>query len=126
MRAGVIAFGLLLAGGVVAALLMERASAPVLSSPALRRRNYRDHELATAGGIVIVLAVLVVEGARTALAEFGWATSSATASCVRWSCSPASPSPSWGSSTICSAPTPTGASGATCRRWPTVGSPPGR
>ena len=30
-----------------------------------------DHELATAGGIVIVLAVLVVEGARTALAEFG-------------------------------------------------------
>ena len=71
MRAGVVAFGLLLAGGVVAALLMERASAPVLSSPALRRRNYRDHELATAGGIVIVLAVLVVEGARTALAEFG-------------------------------------------------------
>ena len=71
MRAGVVAFGLLLAGGIVAALLMERASAPVLSSPALRRRNYRDHELATAGGIVIVLAVLVVEGARTALAEFG-------------------------------------------------------
>ncbi len=71
MRAGVVAFGLLLVGGVVAALLMERASAPVLSSPALRRRNYRDHELATAGGIVIVLAVLVVEGARTALAEFG-------------------------------------------------------
>ena len=71
MRAGVVAFGLLLVGGVVAALLMERASAPVLSSPALRRRNYRDHELATAGGIVIVLAVLMVEGARTALAEFG-------------------------------------------------------
>jgi len=71
MRAGVVAFGLLLVGGVVAALLMERASAPVLSSAALRRRNYRDHELATAGGIVIVLAVLVMEGARTALAEFG-------------------------------------------------------
>ena len=71
MRAGVVAFGLLFAGGVLAALLLERASAPVLSSPALRRRNYRDHELATAGGIVIVLAVLVVEGARTAMAEFG-------------------------------------------------------
>ena len=59
------------AQGVVAALLLERASAPVLGAPALRRVNYRGHELATAGGIVIVLAVLVVEGARTALAEFG-------------------------------------------------------
>ncbi len=65
------AFGLLLAGGVLAALLLERASAPVLSAPALRRTNYRGHELATAGGLVIVLAVLVVEAARTALAEFG-------------------------------------------------------
>jgi UDP-N-acetylmuramyl pentapeptide phosphotransferase/UDP-N-acetylglucosamine-1-phosphate transferase len=71
MRAGIVAFGLLFAGGIVAALLLERASAPVLSAPALRRRNYRDHELATAGGIVIVLAVLVVEAARTAMAEFG-------------------------------------------------------
>jgi UDP-GlcNAc:undecaprenyl-phosphate GlcNAc-1-phosphate transferase len=71
MRAGIVAFGLLFAGGVVAALLLERASAPVLGAPALRRRNYRDHELATAGGIVIVLAVLVVEAARTAMAEFG-------------------------------------------------------
>ena len=45
--------------------------APVLAAPALRRTNYRGHELATAGGLVIVLAVLVVEAARTALAEFG-------------------------------------------------------
>ena len=72
MRAGVVAFGLLFVGGVVGGRCsLERASAPVLSAPALRRRNYRDHELATAGGIVIVLAVLVVEAARTALAEFG-------------------------------------------------------
>ncbi len=71
MSAGAWAFGLLLAGGVIAALLLERAAAPVIGSPALRRRNYRDHELATAGGLVIVLAVLVVEAARTALAEFG-------------------------------------------------------
>jgi UDP-N-acetylmuramyl pentapeptide phosphotransferase/UDP-N-acetylglucosamine-1-phosphate transferase len=71
MRAGVVAFGLLFGGGIAAALLLERASAPVLGAPALRRVNYRGHELATAGGIVIVLAVLVVEGARTALAEFG-------------------------------------------------------
>ena len=71
MRAGLVAFGLLFAGGVLAALVLEKASAPVLGSPALRRLNYRNHELATAGGIVIVLAVLVVEGGRTALAEFG-------------------------------------------------------
>jgi UDP-N-acetylmuramyl pentapeptide phosphotransferase/UDP-N-acetylglucosamine-1-phosphate transferase len=66
-----VAFVLLLAGGVLAALVLERAAAPVLGVPALRRRNYRDHELATAGGLVIVLGVLVVEAVRTALAEFG-------------------------------------------------------
>lgn len=65
------ALALLLGGGVLAALLLERASAPVLSAPALRRTNYRGHELATSGGLVIVLAVLVVEAVRTALAEFG-------------------------------------------------------
>jgi UDP-N-acetylmuramyl pentapeptide phosphotransferase/UDP-N-acetylglucosamine-1-phosphate transferase len=68
---GAIAFAALLLGGVVAALVLERAAVPVLSAPALRRSNYRGHELATAGGIVIVLAVLVVEAVRTALAEFG-------------------------------------------------------
>ena len=68
---GTVAFVLLLAGGAVAALLLERASWPVLEQPALRRTNYRGHELPTAAGIVIVLAVLVVEGVRTALAEFG-------------------------------------------------------
>lgn len=71
MNDGGIAYLLLLVGGVGAALVLERAAQPVLGVPALRRRNYRDHELATAGGIVIVLAVLVVEAARTALAEFG-------------------------------------------------------
>ncbi|MET0902042.1 MAG: hypothetical protein ABWZ52_02275 [Acidimicrobiales bacterium] len=71
MSGGGVAYVLLLAGGVVAAVLLERASAPVLGSPTLRRANYRGHELATAGGIVIVLAVLVVEAGRTALAEFG-------------------------------------------------------
>ena len=71
MTAGLLAWVLLLAGGCAAALLLERAAAEVLAAPALQRRNYRDHPLATAGGIVIVLAVLVVEAARTALAEFG-------------------------------------------------------
>lgn len=71
MSSGAVAYVLLLAGGALAALLLERAAAPVLEVPTLRRTNYRGHELATAGGIVIVLAVLVVEAARTALAEFG-------------------------------------------------------
>jgi UDP-N-acetylmuramyl pentapeptide phosphotransferase/UDP-N-acetylglucosamine-1-phosphate transferase len=70
MSAGVVAWLLLLVGGVVAALLLERASV-VLGSPVLQRTNYRGRSVATAGGVVIVLAVLVVEAARTALAEFG-------------------------------------------------------
>jgi UDP-GlcNAc:undecaprenyl-phosphate/decaprenyl-phosphate GlcNAc-1-phosphate transferase len=71
VSSGGVAYILLLSGGIVAALLLERASASVLDNPALRRTNYRGHELATAGGLVIVLAVLVVEAGRTALAEFG-------------------------------------------------------
>jgi UDP-N-acetylmuramyl pentapeptide phosphotransferase/UDP-N-acetylglucosamine-1-phosphate transferase len=71
MSSGVVAWFLLLGGGVVAALLLERAAAPVLAAPALRRVNHRGHEVPTAGGLVIVLAVLVVEAARTTLAEFG-------------------------------------------------------
>ncbi len=69
--ASLAAWGLSLLGGVLAAAVLARAAAPVLASPALARRNYRDHVLPTAGGVLIVLAVLVVEAARTALAEFG-------------------------------------------------------
>jgi UDP-N-acetylmuramyl pentapeptide phosphotransferase/UDP-N-acetylglucosamine-1-phosphate transferase len=70
VSAGLVAWLLLLLGGVVAALLLERGSV-VLASPVLQRTNYRGRSVATAGGLVIVLAVLVVEAARTALAEFG-------------------------------------------------------
>jgi len=71
MSGGSVAYILLLLGGTLAALVLERGASPVLAAPALRRTNYRGHELATGGGLVIVLAVLVVEAARTALAEFG-------------------------------------------------------
>lgn len=71
MSNGQWALALLFLGGVVAAVLLERAVAPILSAPALLRKNYRGHPIATAGGLIIVLAVLVVEAARTALAEFG-------------------------------------------------------
>lgn len=57
--------------GVVAAAVLERFMAPILAAPALERTNYRDRTLATAGGIVVLMAVLVVEAVRTALAEFG-------------------------------------------------------
>jgi UDP-N-acetylmuramyl pentapeptide phosphotransferase/UDP-N-acetylglucosamine-1-phosphate transferase len=62
---------LLAGGGAAAALLLERAASPVLGAPALQRTNYRGRALATGGGLIIVLAVLVVEAVRTALAEFG-------------------------------------------------------
>ncbi len=68
---GLAAWGLSVAGGAVAAGILTRAAAPVMASPALARRNYREHVLPTAGGVLIVLAVLVVEAVRTALAEFG-------------------------------------------------------
>jgi UDP-GlcNAc:undecaprenyl-phosphate/decaprenyl-phosphate GlcNAc-1-phosphate transferase len=57
--------------GVVASLVLVRATGPVMNAPALRRTNFRGRELPTAGGIVLVLAVLSVEAVRTALAEFG-------------------------------------------------------
>ena len=57
--------------GVLAAAVLERFMAPILAAPALQRTNYRGRKLATAGGIVLLVAVLVVEAGRTALAEFG-------------------------------------------------------
>ena len=72
MSSGLLAWCLLLLGGVVAAFVLERSAGDGLRSPALARSNYRGHTLPTAGGVVIVLAVLVVEAVRTALAEFGF------------------------------------------------------
>jgi UDP-N-acetylmuramyl pentapeptide phosphotransferase/UDP-N-acetylglucosamine-1-phosphate transferase len=71
VTSGVLAWCLLLVGGAVAAFLLERAASEVLANPGLQRSNYRGHRLPTAGGLVIVLAVLVCEAVRTALAEFG-------------------------------------------------------
>jgi UDP-N-acetylmuramyl pentapeptide phosphotransferase/UDP-N-acetylglucosamine-1-phosphate transferase len=54
------------AGAVVVRLLAAGAS-DVLAGPALRRRNYRDHELATAAGILLVLALVPIEAVRALL-----------------------------------------------------------
>lgn len=54
------------AGAVVVRVLAVGA-ADVVAAPALRRRNYRDHELATAGGILVVLALVPIEAVRAVL-----------------------------------------------------------
>ena len=57
------------AGAVVVRVLAAGAS-DVLAAPALRRRNYRDHEVATAGGILLVLALVPIEAVRAGLELF--------------------------------------------------------
>ena len=57
--------------GVLAARALVFALADVLASPLLDRENYRGHHLPTAAGLVIVLAVIVVEGLRAAAGALG-------------------------------------------------------
>lgn len=61
-----VAFALL--GGVAAGGLLLRTARGVLAHAALRRSNYRGVELPTAAGLLLVGAVLAVEGLRTVLA----------------------------------------------------------
>src|ERR1700741_5532104 len=57
--------------GVVVALALVFALADVFASPVLDRENYRCRLLPTAGGLVVVLTVLAVEGARAAVTAVG-------------------------------------------------------
>ncbi len=59
------------AAGLVAALVLERAMRDTFAKPVLQRENYRQHVLPTAAGLVLVAAVIAVEGARSALALVG-------------------------------------------------------
>ena len=76
-----------LAGAVVVRVLAAGAS-DVLAAPALRRRNYRDHELATAGGILLVLALVPIEAVRALLEllDLGREGSSAARALVLLAC----------------------------------------
>ncbi|MBV8387068.1 MAG: hypothetical protein JO248_16840 [Acidimicrobiia bacterium] len=56
-----------LAAGIVLRVLMR----PVLELPLLARENYRGVRVATAAGLVVVLAAVFVEGTRDILASFG-------------------------------------------------------
>lgn len=60
-----------LAVGALTVLLLRVGAAGMLRAPALQRPNYRGHLLPTSGGVLIVLAVLVVEAGRAVLGALG-------------------------------------------------------
>lgn len=69
---------LALVAGLAAAVVLERTTRDVLASPVLARQNYRGARLATASGILLVVAVIAVEGIRTIVELLG-ASDGATA-----------------------------------------------
>jgi UDP-N-acetylmuramyl pentapeptide phosphotransferase/UDP-N-acetylglucosamine-1-phosphate transferase len=50
--------------GIITVVFLRVAGREMLQMPALTRANYRGHALPTAGGFLIVLAVLVIEAGR--------------------------------------------------------------
>jgi UDP-N-acetylmuramyl pentapeptide phosphotransferase/UDP-N-acetylglucosamine-1-phosphate transferase len=69
---------LALLAGLAAALVLERTTHAIFERPVLERENYRGAKLATASGLIIVVAVIAVEGARTVIELLG-ASDGATA-----------------------------------------------
>lgn len=61
----------LVAGAVTSALLWRLLRRELTASAVLRRENYRGHELPVAGGIVLVLAAVVVAAATLAWERYG-------------------------------------------------------
>jgi UDP-GlcNAc:undecaprenyl-phosphate GlcNAc-1-phosphate transferase len=57
--------------GYLAARLLWVALHPVLTSPTLTRSNYRGRTLVTGAGVVLPLALLVIEGIRVASGALG-------------------------------------------------------
>ena len=64
-----VAVGLLV--GALTVLFLRIAGRSILAAPALQRVNYRDRSIPTAGGILIVLAVLIIEAGRAVLGAIG-------------------------------------------------------
>ncbi|HUF83985.1 MAG TPA: hypothetical protein VMQ81_05260 [Acidimicrobiia bacterium] len=60
-----------LAVGAATVTLLRIGARDVLTTPALVRRNYRDRPVPTAGGVLIVLTVLVIEAGRAVTGAFG-------------------------------------------------------
>ena len=57
--------------GALATWVLLRTTAAVLANPTLDRENYRGHHLPTAVGLVLVAAVIAVDGGRTLLGVAG-------------------------------------------------------
>ena len=62
---------LALVAGVAATAALLATTHAVLAQPALARDNYRGHTLPTAGGVLLVAAVIAVDGGRTVLGFAG-------------------------------------------------------
>jgi UDP-GlcNAc:undecaprenyl-phosphate GlcNAc-1-phosphate transferase len=60
-----------LALGAVTVTFLRMGASDVLQSPVLVRHNYRDHPVPTAGGVLLVLAVLVIEAGRAVTGAAG-------------------------------------------------------
>jgi UDP-N-acetylmuramyl pentapeptide phosphotransferase/UDP-N-acetylglucosamine-1-phosphate transferase len=60
-----------LAAGALAVVFLRIGAPDLLAAPTLARENYRGHRLPTAAGILIVIAVLVVEAGRAVLGGLG-------------------------------------------------------
>lgn len=69
---------LALVAGLAAAVVLERTTTGIFEQPVLRRENYRGARLSTASGLLIVVAVIAVEGVRTIIELLG-ASDGATA-----------------------------------------------
>jgi UDP-GlcNAc:undecaprenyl-phosphate/decaprenyl-phosphate GlcNAc-1-phosphate transferase len=57
--------------GLVTVRFLRLVSTDVMRAPALQRENHRGHMIPTAGGIFIVVALLIVEGGRAILGALG-------------------------------------------------------
>lgn len=60
-----------LVAGAATTILLLRTMGAVLANPVLGRENYRGHRLPTAVGLVLVTAVVAVDGGRTLLGLVG-------------------------------------------------------
>lgn len=59
------------ASGFGAAMLVGITGRALLAAPVLQRQNYRGHTLPTAGGVIVMLALLTVESGRAAVGGLG-------------------------------------------------------
>jgi UDP-N-acetylmuramyl pentapeptide phosphotransferase/UDP-N-acetylglucosamine-1-phosphate transferase len=62
---------LAIAAGYVAVVLLLATTSAVFAHPTLERENYRGHRLPTAAGLLLVAAVVAVDGARSVLGTAG-------------------------------------------------------